>query len=149
MRRVAWVGLAAVVLLSGCSQGQPAVGTCVSWADLSDPQDAYDAAEVVVIGTVEPASTTAPMFGVDAAVHDVAVVEVLKGDPPPREIQVVSTPVTCMGDEVYPDGDPLDVDGDVIIFIATGDADGAWNLISPSDAVLPVPADGTTPFETE
>lgn len=149
MRRVAWVGLAAVMLLSGCSHGQLATSTCVSWAEMSDPQDAYDAADIVVIGTVEPASVTAPMLGVDAAVHDVAVAEVLKGDPPPREIQVVSTPVTCMGDEVYPDGDPLDVDGDVIIFIAVGEADEAWNLISPSGAVLPVPADGTMPFETE
>jgi len=147
MRFAAVVGVAAILLLSGCSSNEMTVGTCVSWVDVSDPQDAFDSAEVVVVGTAEPSEKTASVYGVDAAVHTVNVTNVISGDLEPGSIEVVSTPVTCMGDEVYPDGDPLDVDGDVIVFLDQGDIEGAWSLITPFDTVLALPDDGSLPFE--
>lgn len=148
MRFAVAVGGAAILLLSGCSSNEMTVGTCVSWADVSDPQDAFDSAEVVVVGTAEPSAKTASLYGVDAAVHTVNVTDVISGGLEPGSIEVVSTPVTCTGDEVYPDGDPLDVDGEVIVFLGQGDIEGTWSLTGPRDTVLPLPADGSLPFDT-
>ncbi|HEY0238207.1 MAG TPA: hypothetical protein VGC37_06145, partial [Friedmanniella sp.] len=84
------------------------------------------------------------------AVHEVAVHEVLKGElPGPGQVPVASTPVTCTGgDDVYPDGDPLDVEGRVIVFLTTSESGDTWRTLTPTDGVLPVPAEGRLPFET-
>jgi hypothetical protein len=54
--------------------------------------------------------------------------------------------VTCSGDEIYPEGDPLATEGPVIVFLRASDGGEPWSLITPFDTVLPVPDDGSLPF---
>ena len=146
------VPLAAVLLgsiLTSCSVLAPQVGVCVSWIDVSDPQTAYDESEAVVIGTLEATKETVSLYGIQAAVHELTISEVVKGDVEQTPtIRVASTPVTCTGGDTYPEGDPLDVEGEQIVFLNSPEPDGAWQLLTPYNAVLPAKADGTLPFET-
>lgn len=156
MRARWWLALGGVVVLGaavcGCTVGGPSVvdvEACVLWEDDSDPQHAYEASDAVAVGTVLRADGTVSMYGLDAAVHEVAVTEVVKGAIDGDVIKVAATPVTCAG-ATYPDGDPLDVTGPVIVFLsAPNDDTPVWRLIAPSDAVLPLPADGTMPFDPQ
>lgn len=122
---------------------------CVSWVDVSDPQAAYDYADAVVIGTASPTSDAIRMYGVDAAVHEITVAETVKGNHEPGIVRVASTPITCTSGDTYPDDNPLDVDSAVIVFLQAPEGEDAWSLITPIDTVIPVPGDGTLPFETE
>ena len=143
MKAITWVVLAGALLATGCSS-EPQ--TCVDWIDVSDPQRAYDAADAVVVGSVEATGDTQRMYGVDAAVHALSVTEILKGDLAPGTLEVASTPVTCTAGGIYPEGDPLEVTGDVIVFLRAPDEVKAWTLITPYDTVLPLPGDGSLPF---
>lgn len=126
----------------------PTSESCVSWVDVADPQRAFDEADAVVIGTAQPTGDTTEMLGVDATVHELAVDDVIKGDLGKQtSLRVASTPVTCSGGGSYPDGDPLVVAGPVIVFLHTPDGGEAWSLITPFDTVLPLPADGSLPFD--
>lgn len=134
--------LAAVLVsstLTSCSVLGLQPESCVSWIDVSDPQMAYDEAEAVIIGTSSATGKTANLYGVNAAVHEIEISEVVKGDDLAGEptVLVVSTPVTCTGGEIYPDGDPLDVEGELIMFLNRPESGGAWQLITPFDTVLP------------
>jgi hypothetical protein len=63
--------------------------------DVSDPQLAFDEADAVIIGTPQPTGDTTQMYGVDAAVHELAVDEVIKGDVGDEaSLRIASTPVT-------------------------------------------------------
>lgn len=139
--RMPLVAALVAVSLTGCVTQQ----TCVSWVDFETPQDTYDDAQLVVRGTVDRIVGTRGVYGVAAPVHRVEVEEVLGGDDPGSVIEVASTPMTCMGDAgEYPDGDPLAVDGEVVLFLT--DSEGGWRLITPFDGVLPVPENGVLPF---
>lgn len=147
--------LASAVMLASCSAGGggfPRAEACVSWVDFQTPQDAYDDADVVLVGQSSPADGSVDMFGLAAAVHEIAIGGILKGElPDAGRVQVASTPVTCTGGDTYRDGDPLDTGGDLILFLREpGDDHGdVWHLITPFDGVFPVPDDGSLPFETE
>lgn len=135
---------------AGCAGSlSPEPESCVSWIDVSDPDVAYEEADAVVVGTTGPATGSIEMFGIDAAVHQLAVTEVVKGDLDEVSVPVASTPVTCTGNTTYPEGDPLDVEGPVIVFLAAPDDGATWSLVTPQHTnVLPLPADGRLPFET-
>ena len=138
-----FTGLAAGAL-TGCVTPQ----TCVSWVDFETPQAAYDDAGLVVRGDPGDVVGVRAVFGVASPVHRVEVAEVLKGVDPGATIDVAAVPLTCMADgEEFPEGDPLDVDGELILFLYR-EPDG-WRLITPFDGVLPVPDDGVLPFEVE
>lgn len=137
----AMFALGAGLLLAGCgasSLRSPfAAQSCVSWAEFETPQGAFDDATLVVSGTVAPAHGTRDVFGHRAAVHELRVAQVLKGEfDGGGTIEVAATPVTCTGDEIYPDGDPLDVDGDVVLFLTDVESAGKWRLLSPFHGVL-------------
>lgn len=140
--RMPLVAALVAVSLTGCVTQQ----TCVSWADYSDPQDAYDDARLVVRGEVGEVVGTRDVLGVAATVHRIDVEEVLKGADPGLTVDVAATPITCTGGEIYPDGDPLLVDGPVILFLIDPSDTAGWRLITPFDGVLPVPEDGVLPF---
>lgn len=139
------VGVLASIGLAGCDL-LPTAQTCVSWVAHETPQEAFDAAGLVVVGRVAPAHTTRSVFGYRTAVHEVTVAQVLKGDAEVKErLEVASTPITCMGDEVYPEGDPLDVAGDVVLFVTDTEATGEWRLLTPFEGVLAAGPDGGPP----
>lgn len=148
-RGVTFVSCAAVAAaigagVTGCGLW-PTATSCISWASFSAPQEAFDDAELVVEGNVGPAHTTRDVFGYRAAVHTVAVTSVLKGTAEVgASLDVAATPITCTGDELYPDGDPLDLEGKVVLFL-TADG-GQWRLLSPFQGVLEEGPAGTPDF---
>lgn len=87
------------------------------------------------------------MYGSNAAVHDVEILQTLKGDLS-ESVLVASTPETCTSGAPYPHGDPLDAEGTLILFLTTPASDGAWPTITPFDGVLPLSDDGSLPFDT-
>jgi hypothetical protein len=119
---------------------------CVSWVDFETPQDAFDDAELVVVGTALPTGDTRQVFGVPMPVYAVDVAETLKGDAP-DDLQVTPAPLTCMGGaSEFPDGvDPLATDEVLVLFLHPDDS--GWRLITPFDGALPLPEDGSLPFE--
>jgi hypothetical protein len=143
-----WIRMSLVaVLLAGALTGCITKHTCVSWVDFETPQDAYDDARLVVRGAAGEVVGVRDLYGVAAPVHRVEVLEVLGGSDPGATIDVASTPLTCMGDAgEYPDGDPLDVEGELILFLTRAEG-GGWRLMTPYDGVLPMPDDGVLPFE--
>lgn len=140
----ALVIVAAVVgMPTGCARSE----ICVSWVDYETPQQAYDDATLVVLGTAEPTGSTRDVFGVPMPVYTIDVAETLKGEAPDA-LEITPTPLTCMGDaSQFPDGvDPLATDDDLVLFLHRDDT--GWRPITPYDGVLPAPADGVLPFET-
>ena len=84
---------------------------------------------------------------VDARVHVVTVAEVLKGTDVRvgDEVEVASTPVTCTGEDVYPDGDPLDAAGALIGLVHRAESGDVWRTITPGQGVVPATVDGQLP----
>lgn len=140
--------LAVLALAPALAACQPAAGeTCVSWADLPDDAARADAARLVVDVDVLGRDGTRGMLGTDAHVWEVEVTDVVQagaatvrtGD----RLAVASTPQTCTGDDASPDGDPLDVDGPVRLYLTDDhqlphEGEG-WSLITPFDGVAPAP----------
>jgi hypothetical protein len=142
----------ALVALASATTGCAVVGerfeTCVSWVTFDTPADALaDAALAVRTEGPTPVAGTAEVFGIDARVHTVTVAEVVTGAGVRAgdELEVISTPVTCTGGEVYPDGDPLDASGDLVLLLHRDDATGAWRTITPGQGVVPATVDGQVP----
>lgn len=131
----------AATALVGCS---PLIssGACVDWVLYDTPTDAATEADAVVIGSVIGPAGTATEFGLEANVWRVAATTWVQGRGG-SEIEVVSAPRTCENGAPYPDGDPLDVSTDVLLFLrADGDR---WMTITPYQAVLPAPTDPGIP----
>lgn len=156
--RSPWASLALAALVAATTAGCATVGartggteraeTCVSWVWFETPADALDDAAVAVrtAGPL-PVTGTAELFGVDARVHTVRVTEVIKGTEVRTgdELEVASTPVTCTGGEDYPDGDPLDASGDLVLFLHRDETSGAWRTITPEHGVVTATVDGLVP----
>ena len=131
-------GLLCVGALSGCAT----VNTCVSWVDYETVQAAYDDSALVVSGTALPSTGTVNIFGLNVPLHEIDVDEVLKGEVA-GTLLVAGAPQTCPG----PGPDLLERDDAIILFLIH-DA-GTWRIITPYDGVVPMPADGTLPFDPE
>jgi hypothetical protein len=133
---------ASLGMLTACATEQ----ICVSWVDYATPQEAYDTANLVVVGTAEPTGATRDVFGEPMPVYAIDVSETLKGEAP-DDLTVSPTPLTCMGDaSQFPDGvDPLATDDEIVLFLYFEAA--GWRPITPYDGTLPMPDDGVLPFE--
>ena len=134
------MGLFCVVGVAGCATAS----TCVSWVDYETPQAAYNDSTLVVTGTALPATGTVRIFGLDVPQHPVLVDDLLKGEYT-EPLLVAGAPQTCPG----PGPDQLDRDDTVILFLIRDTDAGTWRMITPYDGVVPLPADGTFPFDLE
>lgn len=124
--------------LGGCSL-MPTSGICVSWAYIETPQDALNDSTLTIVGQPQSTDQTLDLLGEPAAVHKVEVQQVLKGDASVGDtLSVISTPVTCTGDEVYRDGDPLDTQDTLVFFLIKAEEHDEWRTISPLQGVLAV-----------
>lgn len=120
---------------------------CASWVAFATPADAAEDADLVVLADGARRSGTARALGAEAHVHTVTVLEVLDGGGagPGDELAVVSTPVTCSGDELYPGGDPLDTSARVVVLLHD-DADvGGWRTLTPAQGVVTASPGGGLP----
>jgi FlaG/FlaF family flagellin (archaellin) len=147
--------VAAVVVFVAACGGEPAVvesqaESCVSWVSYETPADAM-ADAVVVVRTEGPmtAVATTELFGAEANVLLVPVHHVHKGTDVSvgQDLEVTSTPVTCSGGEVYPEGDPLDATGTLILFLFWDEALPGWRTITPLQGVVSTTSDGEVPSE--
>ncbi|GAA1985999.1 hypothetical protein GCM10009718_24230 [Isoptericola halotolerans] len=140
-------GLAAVAALTiaACGAGD-GDETCFDWAVHDTPvQAAQDA--LVVRGAVVGAAGEGAAWGVRAARWDVAVDEVLAGEgvEAGQQVTVLSSPETCNGGRgPYPVGDPLDVDGEVVVLLHD-DAELGFRTVTPFDGVVAVGPGGDLP----
>ncbi|MFF2620361.1 hypothetical protein [Oerskovia jenensis] len=141
------VGAAGVLsaVLTACVPGSVSE-TCVDWVSFPDDAARTDQADLVVDATVIERAGTRSMFGDEANVWSVEVGSVAKGDAEPGgRLEVVSTPPTCSGGATYPEGDPLDVEGEVRLYLKDAEAfqlpgsGEGWALITPFDGVATVP----------
>jgi hypothetical protein len=117
---------------------------CVEWVRFETPQDQYDKASVVLIGTSVSRAGETIIYGHQATTHLVEVEQVLKGEPGDGNFRITSTPPTCTVGGTYPDGDPLDSNQRFIIF-ATKQG-GEWFTMTPAQGVLPFQQGAELPF---
>ncbi len=129
-----------VLALGGCTS---TTETCVLWTDYSTPQEAYDAATLVVVGHALPSTSTQTLYGESVPRQEIVVSNVLKGESP-EALWVSPAPITCNGPAATA---PLKTD-DTIILLLVRDKD-VWLTITPSDGVLVAPADGSLPFDLQ
>lgn len=142
MSKVIRAGTSALALvitglgLSGCSL-LPTSGTCIGWTDHETPKEALNDSTLSIIGQPHSTDQTINLFGERAAVYDVEVQQVLKGDIEVGDtLPIISTPVTCTGDDVYRDGDPLDTQDTLVFFLIKAEGHDEWRTISPFQGVL-------------
>jgi hypothetical protein len=160
MRRRHAVGaaLGTSLLLGGCGAadvvgenlpGGPGGGgpvTCVDWVLHATPAEAARD-NLAVRGNVVGPAGTQRVWGVEGALWHVDVEAVLTGEgvEPGERITVLSTPETCSGDgEEYPAGDPLAVEGEVVV-ILHDDAESGLRTVTPFDGVVAPAPDGGMP----
>lgn len=154
--RAAVLAVAAVFVITACGTEvapvEPRAEACVSWVSYETPADAMaDAALVVRTEGPMTAVGTTELFGANASVHVVPVPDLLKGTgtgvSAGQDLEVVSTPVTCTGGGVYPEGDPLDASGTQILFLHWDEAVPGWRTITPLQGVVSATRDGGVPPE--
>jgi hypothetical protein len=133
--------LGATAALSGCFPSEESAA-CADWAHYDSPADAAEDADAVAFGTVVDQAGTTELYGYVVHVWVVEVDEWLQGTGD-TTIEVVSTPRTCETGSPYPDGDPLDGAGDVLLLL-TADGD-RWQSLTGFQGVVPAPADGRMP----
>lgn len=125
-------------LTAGCQQS--VTRSCISWADLADEGGMTAAADLVVDAAVRERVGERQMFGIQAAVWQIEVLSVVKGDVEAGALlEVASTPPTCAG-QTYPDGDPLDTREPLRLFLRETDfadpaTDAGLALITPFHGV--------------
>lgn len=147
-RRPATIVPAVALALAGLGACSPVeqAETCVSWVEFATPADAVRDAEYVVTAQVQGRAGRAlrrrrrGLVGADdgPAGH--------RGEAVGHEdLRVISTPFTCTGGENYPDGDPLDTDDPVILFLTRDEAGEHWRTITPMQGALPASDDGELP----
>lgn len=135
-------GLGLVCGLSGCAQPVIESSACVDWVLFDSPADAAAEADGLVTGHVVQRSSPIRQYGVDVNVWTVEVDSWVIGSGD-DEIHVASSPRTCESGSPYPDGDPLDTDEDVMIFIQ--ELDGRMQTLTGFQGVIPAPIDGNIP----
>lgn len=117
--------------------------TCVDWVSYATPQDAYDDADLVVLGTPGPVTGGADMFGLRVPVHGFDVEDVLKGTSP-ADLSVAQAPVTCSaegGEDALADG------GRVVLFLVR--ESGVYRTLTPSTGILPLDEGEPLPFSRD
>jgi hypothetical protein len=127
-----------VLALSGCTS---TTETCVLWMGYSSPQEAYDAATLVVVGHALPSTSTRTLFGEPVPRHEIVVSEVLKGDAP-NPLWASPAPITCSGPVATA---PLNTDDTIIVFLDL--TESVWHTITPKEGVIVAPSDGSLPFD--
>lgn len=137
--------LLAALALTGCGAfgiGGTS-GTCVDWVLYDTPQDAAANADAVVIGRVPSLDATTRLYDLDVHVWNVEVESWVQGEGEADEISVVSAPRTCETGSPYPDGDPLETDDEVMLFLSY--EGNSVRTITGYQGVIVAPADRTLP----
>jgi hypothetical protein len=137
--------LLACVLTAGCDLLPGSrTETCVDWHHFETPQELFDDAALVVVGTPKGRDGKTSIYGYNTQVHLVEVETVLKGQPGPGPLRVASAPETCTGGVSYPRGDPLD--GQQRMLIYASQQQGGWFTLTPARGAGPFERGAALPF---
>jgi hypothetical protein len=139
-----WVFAGALVLVSGALTGCVS-GGCPGWHDYSDPGERFRDSALVVVGTAEPPGWWPELFS-DDAVYDIRVERGLKGDVDEGDVLRVESISDHCAETPFPDGDPLDTDDLVVVFLFERPG-GGLRTLTPFSAVTPVDSADELPFE--
>lgn len=139
---LAAVGLA-LVGVNLAAGGTPLVrsGVCVSWIGYDDEQAMFDAADLVVEGTVGDVVGQVDLFPGPGVLHEVVVGEVKKGRADQPTIRVAAQRDYCTADPPQP-ADPLHPGERVVLYLAEVAGTGAWQTLTPWDGVVPASSVG-------
>lgn len=118
--------------------------SCVDWVVFDTPVEAAADADAVVIGRMVEKAGSTRLYDQDVNVWRIEVAAWAKGDGA-SEIEVASSPRTCEPGSPYPDGDPLEATGDIMVFVR--DVDGRFQTITGYQGVIAAPAGGQIPDE--
>ncbi|MFC0682282.1 hypothetical protein ACFFGH_31010 [Lysobacter korlensis] len=140
----AWALAGTLVFSSGALTGCMS-GGCPGWHDYSDPEERFRDSALVVVGTAAPAGWWAELFA-DDAVYDITVERVVKGDVGEDDVVRVESISDHCAAVPFPDGDPLDTDDLVLVFLMEKQ-DGGLRTLTPFDAVTPVESADELPFD--
>jgi hypothetical protein len=131
--------------LTGCADAASS-DRCVDFVSLSTPQARYEAADTVVIATLQATARTVDSFAT-YSVHRATTIAVVKGATP-ATFDVIAPSDQCErkgAPAEYLEGDPLeDVDRAVLYLVK---ADRYWKLITPS-SIDALPRGTALPFAT-
>lgn len=143
----AGLGLLACALVSGCGL-MPGATTdvCADWVHFTQPQDLFEDAALVVVGTPVRRDGETRIYGYSAQIHQVQIEAVLKGAPQPTSVLIASMPATCTQGVSYPEGDPLD--GGRRMLIYANKQDGYWFTMTPDQGAVPFDTGTPLPFAT-
>jgi hypothetical protein len=145
--QLAVVGALLGALVSGCGLLPVTRGdVCADWVLFEKPQDQFNEAALVLIGTPAGRDGETSIYGYTAQFHVVEIETVLKGEPEPGQLQIASMPATCTQGVSYPDGDPLDQRRRMLIY--ANKQDGYWFTITPAQGAVPLDTGTPLPFAT-
>jgi hypothetical protein len=143
--RTALLALLACTMATGCGLLPGShTETCVDWIRFESPQELFDDAALVVVGTPTRTDGATSLYGYTAQIHIVEVEKVLKGQPGPEPLRIASTPETCTGGISYPHGDPLDREQRLLIYASH--QQGGWFTLTPAQGAVPFGGDAALPF---
>ncbi|MEP7765154.1 hypothetical protein [Sanguibacter sp. 25GB23B1] len=148
LRAGALVLVASTIATAGCTVFGEA-GTCISWAPFATPGEALDNAELTVTARILDRDGTAHLYDTDAHVWTMTTdgLAPLRGEAPSETVRVISTPVTCEDGGPYPDGDPLDTDDTLVLFLTRDQAGDDWRTLTPRQGTVPAGPAGELPQE--
>lgn len=130
--------------LAGC--GLVTYEACPGWVDYSDPNDAFAAADAVVIGhLLERDGTMADDFG-EARAYTFDVEEVHKGEVQGPRVRIGSRADTCDGGDGYVSGDLLATDERILVYLV--EVTGGLMTLTPGQGVVPFDEGAVLPFRT-
>ena len=133
-----------VLPVAGCTTTTTTV--CVDSIGPLSTAEAGEQAAIVVVGTVTGSAGERSIYQESSPVHGFSVEAVVKGELDATEIEVAAVPITCNGPAgPFPDGDPLDTDDRVELFLV--DDDGQYRLLTPWDGVVAAPEGEPLPWE--
>lgn len=141
--------LAATFATAGCTAFGSRSMTCTSWVPFATPAEALDNAELTVTARILDHEESVNLYGADAHVWEVTTDgrAALRGDAPSETLRVISTPVTCEEGGPYPEGDPLDTDDTLVLFLTRDQAGDDWRTLTPRQGSLPAGSAGEMPQE--
>jgi hypothetical protein len=133
-RSAAIAALALLLTTSGCALLGPGE-SCVEWVQYESDERLREAVDAVIVVEAPERDGDAWLHGAPMHAYRVEALAVEQGDVAVGdELRVVSMAQTCSGAD-YPDGDPLDDDGPLRLFLQQ--IDGVWRTPTPYAGVEP------------
>jgi hypothetical protein len=143
--RIAVLVVAALASLGLAGCNVVTFGGCPGWVDYSDPNEAFAAADAVLVGQVlERDGVMADDLG-DSRAYTFNVEEVHKGDVEGPTVRIGSRADTCDAGNGYTSGDLLATDERILVYLTQ--VQGGLMTLTPGQGVTPLEEGAPLPFQ--